>query len=217
MNIYLTTQDGKRTRIPLVPDKISVRSGAKMQTISTIQTGDIQLPKGTQVDQLTWNGVFPGQARQSMPFVFDWQPPVDLVKTLKGWESNGDKLRLLVTNSSINLDVFLSSFQHEYSGGFGDVTYTITLIEARQFVVYSDSEWNSGKPTQAKTASVATSRANPPSPKTYTVKPGDTLWAIAKRTLHDGSRYTDIYTANKSTIGPDPSVIIPGQQLKIPA
>lgn len=35
---------------------------------------------------------------------------------------------------------------------------------------------------------------------TYTVVSGDTLWAIAKRYLGSGSRYTEIYNANQSVI-----------------
>lgn len=36
--------------------------------------------------------------------------------------------------------------------------------------------------------------------KTYTVKSGDTLWAIAKKYYGSGSKYTSIYNANKSVI-----------------
>ena len=35
---------------------------------------------------------------------------------------------------------------------------------------------------------------------TYTVVSGDTLWAIAKRYLGSGTRYTEIYNANSGII-----------------
>lgn len=47
---------------------------------------------------------------------------------------------------------------------------------------------------------------------TYTVKKGDTLWEIAKKYLGSGARYTEIVKLN----GLKTSVIIVGQQLKIP-
>ena len=47
---------------------------------------------------------------------------------------------------------------------------------------------------------------------TYTVKKGDTLWEIAKKHLGSGARYTEIVKLN----GLKTSVILVGQQLKIP-
>ena len=47
---------------------------------------------------------------------------------------------------------------------------------------------------------------------TYTVKKGDTLWEIAKKYLGSGARYTEIVKLN----GLKTSVILVGQQLKIP-
>ena len=46
----------------------------------------------------------------------------------------------------------------------------------------------------------------------HTVVKGDTLWAIAKKYLGDGSRYKEIVTLN----GLKSNVIISGQKLKIP-
>ena len=47
---------------------------------------------------------------------------------------------------------------------------------------------------------------------TYTVQKGDTLWEIAKKYLGSGARYTEIVKLN----GLKTSVILVGQQLKIP-
>lgn len=52
-----------------------------------------------------------------------------------------------------------------------------------------------------------------PEPRTYTVEPGDTLWAIAERFYGDGNRYQEI--ANASGIA-NPDLINPGQVLTIP-
>ncbi len=52
-------------------------------------------------------------------------------------------------------------------------------------------------------------------PVLHEVKQGDTLWAIAKRTLGDGARYAEIFEANKPMLD-DPDKIYPGQMLRIP-
>jgi nucleoid-associated protein YgaU len=53
-------------------------------------------------------------------------------------------------------------------------------------------------------------------PKTYTVKPGDSLWKIAKLQLGSGSKWESVYEANRETVGPDPNKIFPGQKLVLP-
>ncbi len=52
--------------------------------------------------------------------------------------------------------------------------------------------------------------------KTYTVKSGDTLSAIAREQLGDGTAYMKIFEANRDQLS-DPDKIKPGQVLKIPA
>ena len=49
----------------------------------------------------------------------------------------------------------------------------------------------------------------------YTIESGDTLWAIASKFLGNGSKYTEIFEANKEVIQ-DPDLIFPGQKIRIP-
>jgi nucleoid-associated protein YgaU len=51
--------------------------------------------------------------------------------------------------------------------------------------------------------------------RTYTVKSGDSLWAIANEIYGDGSRWPEIFEANRDKIS-DANLIYPGQELKIP-
>ncbi|MGH7487630.1 MAG: LysM peptidoglycan-binding domain-containing protein, partial [bacterium] len=50
----------------------------------------------------------------------------------------------------------------------------------------------------------------------YEVKHGDNLWDIAHKHFGDGSRWTEIYHANQSIIGDNPSLIHEGTQLQLP-
>ncbi len=54
-----------------------------------------------------------------------------------------------------------------------------------------------------------------PPARTYTVKAGDSLSAIAKREYGDAGAWRRIYDANRDQID-DPDLIHPGQELKIP-
>jgi len=52
--------------------------------------------------------------------------------------------------------------------------------------------------------------------KEYTVLPRDYLFLIAERAYGDGNRFMEIYEANRDVIGPDYTVLVPGQRLRIP-
>ncbi|MGH3182836.1 MAG: LysM peptidoglycan-binding domain-containing protein, partial [Streptosporangiaceae bacterium] len=58
-------------------------------------------------------------------------------------------------------------------------------------------------------------RAAQPAPRTYTVRSGDTLSAIAERFYHNPGDWQWIYQANKSRIH-DPNSIYVGERLTIP-
>jgi Tfp pilus assembly protein FimV len=61
-----------------------------------------------------------------------------------------------------------------------------------------------------------------PTPE-VTVRPGDSLWAIAERWLPPDARTHDVavathalYRRNAARIGTDPDLILPGTQLRLP-
>lgn len=73
------------------------------------------------------------------------------------------------------------------------------------------------KPATAAARRAAASRrkAKGAAQRTYTVKSGDSLSAIAKKFLGDANRYQEIFKANQPMLT-DPNMIYPGQVLRIP-
>jgi len=51
--------------------------------------------------------------------------------------------------------------------------------------------------------------------RVHRVKPGETLWTIARAHIGDGRLWVALYTANRDQIK-DPSRLYPGQELTIP-
>lgn len=60
-----------------------------------------------------------------------------------------------------------------------------------------------------------TAAAAEPEAVFYTVKKGDTLWAISKQHYGEGSKHRAIFEANRPMLT-DPDKIYPGQTLRIP-
>lgn len=210
MDFYLTTEAGTTLRFPLNPERVMLSTGARMETHEVINLGELSLPRGKTPDRVKWEGIFPGEPRKNMPFVKDWKVPKDWVDILKNSEVEGEKLRLLITETSINLDVYISTFDPSWSGGFGDISYSIEFIEVRSLLIPLKGDSNI-----SSIQSIQAARPSPPTPQTYTVVSGDTLSAIGKKS---GKKWQDIYNepTNRKTIGPNPDKIYPGQVLIIP-
>jgi nucleoid-associated protein YgaU len=75
-------------------------------------------------------------------------------------------------------------------------------------------EWQNEIVADIKVVAPAGAAAAPAS-RTYTVKPGDTLSAIAKEHLGSANAYMKIFEANKDQLT-DPNMIKPGQVLRLP-
>lgn len=219
MDFYLTAPDGSRLHFPVNPEKITCRTGNRILTFDVITLGEISLPRGRVPIRFSFEGFFPGEARKDDSMVKSWRSPKELVSILSAWRNEGTKLRLLVTETPINYDVYFDgdgSFQHEWRGGHGDCWYNLRFVEAREMVLLTENEVRpSTTRVTGSSAAGLLSRPAPPTPKTYTVKSGDTLYAIAKKTLGDGGLWREIYNNNVDVIGKDPNLIRPGQVLRI--
>ena len=98
-----------------------------------------------------------------------------------------------------------------------DVSVDVNL---KQWRAYGTKTFTVEKPAAKKkkaTVSVKKERdaSTAPKTKTYTVKKGDTLWAIASKYYGSGAQYTKIYKANTDKIS-NPNLIYPGQVFTIP-
>jgi nucleoid-associated protein YgaU len=97
-----------------------------------------------------------------------------------------------------------------------DIWNAIKTIPTWQNDIVADIKVTGG-PATAAPPKVATAAAGAPAsaPRTYTVKAGDTLSAIAKSQLGSAGDYMKIFEANKDQLS-DPDKIKPGQVLKLP-
>ncbi|MBT2466328.1 LysM peptidoglycan-binding domain-containing protein [Streptomyces sp. ISL-66] len=68
-----------------------------------------------------------------------------------------------------------------------------------------------------KAVPAAPMKPAPKAQRTYTVRPGDSLSAIARRELGNEGRWRELYAMNKGVVGSNPDMIHPGMKLTLPS
>lgn len=133
MDFYLS-KDGNRLRFPLTPDSITVKTNSLALSFQIIKLGEHKIPRGTSVTGYSWNGVLPDVSMSGLGFVFDWQPPDSIIDLLNTWIGQDAKLQFMVTETTINTDVFIESFTYTYVGT-GRVNYSLSLATYRPLTI----------------------------------------------------------------------------------
>lgn len=203
---------------PARPQEIKIRSAAAYQSFDIISAGTVKIPKGSDVEGVSWDGEFFGASKQFERIVQEnaWKEPAECVHILKSYMNHGTILNLVVPQT-LNMDVTISSFQTIAYGGFGNVKYSIEFIQARPLRLYT---------TEDRFGALK-ARMNALVSGAYTVVRGDSLWKIARKRYGDGSRWTELYRANADALeaaakahGKSSSdhgrYLWPGQKLMIP-
>ncbi|MGN0489329.1 MAG: LysM peptidoglycan-binding domain-containing protein [Ruminococcus sp.] len=203
MNIHLTQKsNGDRITLSLLPDAVKEKASVNFQTYNFINVGEVKTPAGKKARTYSWSGVLPGKKLKGQPFIktSKWIAPKEAVKKITKWAEGKKRLVLLVTETSINAEVYISSFEPTVQGGSGSVSYSITLTEAADTIIKVTKKGKKkAKSTKAKSSKRAASKKS--SKKRYhTVKKTDTLWSLAQKYYKKGSKYKTIYTANKKAI-----------------
>ena len=142
VDIYIKEIDGDRQiRIPWLPDTIKYTTGeAAMASYEILNRGEVVVPSGVGLFECSWESIFPGEGRKNSDCGLmrgKWKKPKTYHNTLEDWKKNGTKLNLLVVGYPINKTVYLTNYDGEGSGGFGDISYSLEFKEAINITVTS--------------------------------------------------------------------------------
>lgn len=203
VDISLREKNGSNQIVfPWNPDSINYRSGeASVASHDILKKGPVDVPLGVGLKELEWQCFFPGRARANSMTLKggSFKAPKEYVELIEYWKEKGTTLIVMVTNYPINFDCYVKDFNGEFTGGFGDIDYDIHLVEKKDVTIKVSKE-----DTQDGSSSSGNDTKRPPEKfETYIVVRGDTLWDIAQRFLGDGSRWEEIYQANKDALDQD--------------
>jgi LysM repeat protein len=222
IKVDLTLRDnstGAYLRIPVVPATIPYMEGERLSDAKKIlNLGDVDFLNGVALDAMEWQSFFPARYDPGYCAYSNLLQPTAYKDRFRAWKDAGTSLQVICPAAGINVEMYLKSFNWELKGFEGDIHYYAAFrqnknIRPKQIAVQVDQVTLSISAADKKTPESRSPIPEKPTPKTYTVKSGDSLSLIAKRL--GVSSWRPLYEANKSVIGADPNKIYPGQVLSV--
>ena len=199
--IWFKTKD-KAIRLPVIPAEFERVIGADYETNNIIGLGDVATFNSNGLAQLSLSSFFPNKD-YSFNEYSNVPKPYDLVSHFKDWKNKGTVVRVILTGTDINQEMYVTNFAYGEKDGTGDVYYSMDLLECRPITIpvinenNSSNTQNTSRPADNNNSSNK-NNTNNSTQKTHKVVKGDSLWDIAKKYLGKGSDYPKIKEANKS-------------------
>ncbi|MFF2179424.1 LysM peptidoglycan-binding domain-containing protein [Lysinibacillus sp. NPDC058147] len=216
-------------QFPVAPPELSTKINGRNETIVLMNDGEVNVIKKTGLTDIEFEVLLPNVKYPFSIYPNGFQPATFYLDKLEKLKISDKPFQFIVNrmmpNGSLlfdtNMTVTIEDYEIKESADYGfDVMVNIQL---KQYRSYGNKRIVVQPATQSTSASSSTTTQNAvveekrpttgkETPKTYTVKKGDTLWAIAKKYLGDGSKYPELAKLNNIN---NPNVIKEGQVIKL--
>lgn len=205
--------------LPITPQKLTIKIKGSNKTLALVNEGEMNFLRSPGLTEISFEAVLPMLGQYS--FASTYHRPDYYLEIFERYMIEKTPFRFIVSRVSpsgrllfdTNMKVSLENYTITEDASKGsDMIVSVTL---KQYIDYATKIVTVSKSGKAVKEERKRDDSSKPSAKTYTVKKGDTLWAIAKKYLGSGTQYKKIYEANKDKIK-NPSLIYPGQVFTIP-
>ena len=214
------------------PEKIQVKIKGKNKTLVLLNEGEVNFLRAPGLTEL----IVPFD----LPMLTGSRSPDYYLGLLERMKANKETTQFMLVRMSpsggmlfdTNIKVSVEDYNITEDGKKGlDVAVDVNLKQWRDYgtktVTVEEPKAESTTPTvtveepkaESTTPTVTVEKerdaSTAPTAKTYTVKAGDSLWAIAAKYYGNGADYNKIFNANTDKIS-NPNLIYVGQVLTIP-
>lgn len=185
--------DGERFVIPVTPKTYKVQTEQNNRVIDIIDTGEAQLFGNPRLRKLSFSCFFP-QPSHEYPFIVgDDIAPTECVEKLIKWKEGKKPVRVIITNSPVNLMMAIKSFDYREQDGSRDIYYDLSLIEWRDL---NTLPANNDKQVEEKTGLKKRPTDRPVSKTAQAVKRSRDILEASKRAYGKVQYWRNIANAN---------------------
>lgn len=221
--------------LPIAPSKLQLKIENQNQAMNLINEGEINILKKPGLTTIEFDAMLPQVKYPFATYKNGFQPASFYMDKLKTLKVEQKPFQFIVTRQigsgkslhSTNIKVALEDYKLKEDVKNGvDMVVTVRLKQYKDYGTKTCNITFAKRKPQASPQPVRET-SNSPAPKstakTHTVVTSDNIWAIAQKYYGAGSRYPEIYNANKAAIdgrnkgtGNPRYTIYPGQVFTIP-
>ena len=191
---------------PITPAELNMSQGTNNEVVNLINEGDVNILKSPALKEIEFEARFP---MRKYPYSRDVEDITTYMSTFEKLMENKKPFTFMVARQTpngkrtwdTNIKVSLEGYDHKESADEGDdVLISFKLKQYKDYGIKTIKLPNTNnQKAQAPTENRGVGNKDTGS-KTYTVKPGDCLWNIAKKELNNATRWKEIYELNKTVI-----------------
>lgn len=203
-SVLISTGDGQ-FELAVNPKQIQVSSDNGDKSIELLNIGTVMLPGHRNPVKITIQTFLPAPGS---PFYRGISP--DSMISMVDKAKNGQKsIRLIISGTNVNHRFIVNSASATYTEGQNDVQVAWSFTEDR----FSNITAVASMANRYTATGLSQRPDTQETPKSVTVKDGDTLWGFAVKYYGDGTRWQDIARQNGVN---DPKKLPVGKVLEIP-
>lgn len=163
--------------IPVTPEKYQMTGGQKNKVVDITRVGEAIIFGMPKSRTLTFSSFFP-DLNHDYPFAVDsTKSPTELVEYFIKVKEARKPVRVIITDSPVNLMMGLMSFNYFEKDGTRDIYYELSFTEYKDLNIPSA---NNNKPVDEKTGLKKRPEGETPKKVTWQKKAGDFLDATKK-------------------------------------
>lgn len=185
------SSDSEKFTIPITPREYEIKTSQNNKTLDILDFGEAMLFGNARLKRLSFSGFFP-HPKHDYPFVIgDVKTPIECVELLTKWKEAKKPIRVIITDSPVNLMMGLREFTYREQDGTRDIYYKLSFVEYKELNTPSA---NNDKQID-ETTGLKQRTDEPENPESWVDKADDILDA-SKKIYGDYSHWRNIVQSN---------------------
>lgn len=183
--------DDEKFILPITPRGYEMKTSQNNKTVDILDFGEAMLFSNARLKRLSFSGFFP-HPKHNYPFIIgDIKAPIECVELFTKWKEMKKPIRVIITDSPVNLMMGLKEFNYREQEGTRDIYYQVSFIEYKEL---NTPMANNDKQTDDITGLKARTD-EPANPESWVDKADDILDA-SKKVYGDYSHWRNIVQSN---------------------